>query len=163
MYIFLTLYTKHLNIKSSQNLQKERKKKPHRLQVHTILHYRFYTGHAYNVSIQRCIILILHSIFKLKGKRIKRGWMRGYGEERAERTTAASSWFWGLKYTGWRKEISKLKGNKASRRARTQSDRKVTIAFQKEPVMNLHWTHLHDQTRKCNIGLDKITQAHTQG
>lgn len=27
MYIFLTLYTKHLNIKSSQNLQKEKGKK----------------------------------------------------------------------------------------------------------------------------------------
>lgn len=73
MYIFLTLYTKHFNIKSSQNLQKERKKKTHRLQVHRLLHQQFYTGHAYNVSIQRCIILILHSIFKLKLKKKEGG------------------------------------------------------------------------------------------
>jgi len=37
---------------------------------------------------------------KKKKNQQKRGWVRGYGEERAERTTAASSWFWGLKYTG---------------------------------------------------------------
>lgn len=142
MYIFLTLYTKHLNIKSSQNLQKEKKKNSQ-----TTGSYIITLAVLHRTCLQCKYTEMYYSYFtfhiQIKRERNKSGWVRGYGEERAARTTAALSWFWGLKHTGGgkgKKICSDLKqkqknGKKvliiASWRAKTQSDIKVTIAFQK--------------------------------
>lgn len=72
MYIFLTLYTKTSEHRILTELTKRKKggQIMRKSQTTGIKHYyiscsfSFYTGHAYNVSIHRCIILILHSIFK---------------------------------------------------------------------------------------------------
>lgn len=88
MYIFLTLYTKHLNIKSSQNLQKEKKNSQ------TTGSYIITLAVLHRTCLQCKYTEMYYSYFtfhiQIKEKE-KRAWVRGYGKERAYRTTAACS------------------------------------------------------------------------
>lgn len=91
MYIFLTLYTKHLNIKSSQNLQKEKKNSQ------TTGSYIITLAVLHRTCLQCKYTEMYYSYFtfhiQMKIKRTKKaGWVRGCVERGgAEITIAASS------------------------------------------------------------------------
>lgn len=86
MYIFLTLYTKHLNIKSSQNLQKENKQKEN---SQTTGSYIITLAVLHRTCLQCKYTEMYYSYFTFhiqsKIKRIKKGRLRGCGEEREPR------------------------------------------------------------------------------
>ncbi len=89
MYIFLTLYTKHLNIKSSQTLQKEKKNSQTTGSYIITLAVLQRTCLQCNYTEMYYSYFTFHIQIKRKKKKI-RGWVRGHEKEKAEKP---STWF----------------------------------------------------------------------